>query len=86
MRSLVLRVVVFLGLMIGLCILLDLGSYGELMIVILSTITLSSVCGLKDSNRRGVIIIVDKFRVLRDRMSLEAWDGRLQSRSKAIQR
>lgn len=86
MCKLVLRVAVLLGLMIGLCRLLDLGLFGEILLMILSIITLSSVCGLKDSNNRGVILIVDKFRVLRDRMSLEAWDGRLQSRSKAIQR
>ena len=86
MRRLVIQSTGLIGLSLLFCNFLDLGIFGDLLLLVLGLTTISSICSLKDSNSGGVILIVDKFRVLRRNFSWEASNGNRQQGSKRIPR
>lgn len=86
MRGLVWQSIGWVSLSLLICSFLDLGIFGDLLLLALGLVTLSSICSLKDSNSEGVILIVDKFRALRRNFSWEARNGNRQQGSKRIPR
>lgn len=80
MVKLVCRILCLVILFFGAIEFLELGVFGDLLLLILGGITIANICEFKDSKPVGVIIIVDEFRRLRSNFSLEVKGGYGQSR------
>ena len=66
MRNLCYRVCILSILCLVLCYFMNLDDRDNILWLILASIVMTSFLGFKDSNSEGVIIIVDKFRKLRE--------------------